>query len=230
MKKSITNSVTSGQKKQIVKVCEEAAAKAARTAINDALLTRELAQRILYTGDKLQAQVKEVVAQFICAVSIELRAAEDAISLLRSLGLTLTTPAQPECKVAACFTNKKVFVYRDADFDNWLPAILPASIEVLVSGHELIKVTDEAELIKVGKPFTNLTQIENLILRTEKGEETGLITNGYANLFFLQVDSSVFAMSARRRDGGWRVGLDRFRAWRGWRGENRFFSLDPLSS
>lgn len=222
MKTSITDRATSGQKRQIVKVCEEAVVKAARGAVKDALLTRELAQQILYTGDKLQAKVKEVVGQFICAVSIELRATEDVISSLRSLG-TVSVPQQPECKTKDCFMGK-VFEYRDSDFDNWLPATLPASAEVLVNGYEFTKVTTEAELIKVGKPFTNLKQIEDRILRTEKGENTDLITNGYSNIFFLQVGSSVFAVGAVRYSRGWHMFLRRFDARNEWRAGGRFFS------
>ncbi len=74
---SITNSITDGQKKQIIRVCEDAALKAATEAVEEALLTKELAQRILSGGDKLQAKLKEVVGQFICGVSIELRQEED---------------------------------------------------------------------------------------------------------------------------------------------------------
>lgn len=143
---------------------------------------------------------------------------------LRNLGLTITLPAQPECKTAECFTGDKVFVYRNADFDNWLPATLPATAEVAVNGYKFTKVTTEAEMMKVGKPFTNLTQIENLILRTEKGEETGLITNGCANLFFLKVDATVFTVFASRGSVGWSVCLLRFFARNEWSAESRFFS------
>lgn len=156
--------------------------------------------------------------------SIELRVTEDTVSSLRSLSTTLTIPAQPECTVANCFTDKKVFACRDGDFDNLLPVTLPASKGVKVAGVELTKTTTEADLIKIGKPLTNPLQIEDLILRTEKGEKTGLITNGYANIFFLQVGSSVFAVCAYRYADGWHVHLYHFYAGHEWYAEHRFFS------
>jgi len=141
-----------------------------------------------------------------------------------SLGITLSLPSQPICTVASVFTNKSISVWRDPDFDNLLPATLPASEGTSVSGYELTKTTTEAELIKNGKPFTNLLQIEDLILRTEKGEKTGLITNGCANIFFLEVGGSVFVVSAHRYVDEWYVRLHHFYAGREWYAEVRFFS------
>ena len=224
--KSITNSITTGQKKQIVRVCEDAASKAATEAVERALLTRELAQQILGKGDKLQAELTEVVSKFICRVSVDLRAREDLRSHLRDLNIALIIPAKPECTVAHCFTDKKVFAYCDSDFNNrdWLPKTLPASGKVTVSGYELTRTTTEGELSKVGGTFTNPLQIEDLILRTERGEKTGLITNGYANLFLLVVGASVFAVDARRYSDGWHVRCYRFFARYEWHGVYRFFS------
>ena len=147
-------------------------------------------------------------------------------SSLRDLGLTLTILIQPECVVAKCFTNKNIFAYRDSNFDNqeWLPKTLLASSATKVTGYELTDTTTEAEMAKIGRKFTNLLQIEDLILRTEKGENTGLITNGCANIFFLQVVASVFMVLAYRNDDRWNVNLNRFNARNEWNAENRFFS------
>lgn len=146
------------------------------------------------------------------------------IASLQDFGLTLSVPAQPECAIVDCFTNREVFVHRDPDFDNLLPATLPASGQISVNGYELTEVTAEAELATVGKPFTNLTQIDDLILRTESGENTGLITNAYANLFFLQVDASVFTVYAYRGSDGWSVYCYRFNPRGGRDAGFRFFS------
>ena len=129
----------------------------------------------------------------------------------------------PKCPVAHCFTDK-VFAYHDSDFDNWLPKTLPVSEETKVVGYELTKLTTEADMAKVGGMFINLLQIEDLILRTEKGEKTGLVTDGYANIFFLQVGVSVFSVLAFRYSVGWRVDCYPFDARRGWRAGSRFFS------
>ncbi|KKU58673.1 MAG: hypothetical protein UX81_C0018G0015 [Parcubacteria group bacterium GW2011_GWA2_47_12] len=145
---------------------------------------------------------------------------------LKRLPGTIIVPAQPKCIVAQCFTDKSVFAYRDSNFDSpqWLPKTLPASCEVAVAVYELTETTEEADMEKVGGRFTNLLQIENLILRTEKGENTGFTINGYTNIFFLQVDASVFAVRADRRVGWWYVGLYRFCARHEWYAEDRFFS------
>ncbi len=145
-------------------------------------------------------------------------------SSLRPLGITHTLPAQSICLVAQCFTDKNVFAYRDGNFDELLSKTLPASAETKVSGHELTKITTEADLAKAGGKFTNLLQIENFILRTEKGKGTGLLAKGYANLFFLQVGASVFTVNALRGSGGWGVHCFRFFAGLEWAAERRFFS------
>ncbi|OHA19340.1 MAG: hypothetical protein A3C08_01540 [Candidatus Taylorbacteria bacterium RIFCSPHIGHO2_02_FULL_47_18] len=143
---------------------------------------------------------------------------------LKRLPGTVIVSAQPRCIVAKCFTDKSVFAYRDYNFNSWLPKTLPVSVEIGVSGYELTDTTTEAEMAKVGKKFTNLSQIENLILRTEKGENHGLVTNGYANIFFLQVGASVFMVHAYRYDDRWSLCLYRFSARNAWYAESRFFS------
>lgn len=140
----------------------------------------------------------------------------------------MTIKPQKEIAVSRCFRDK-IFYWRDSDFDNWLPTTLPASEKVEVSEHRLIQTTMEGELIKMGKPFTNLSQIEDLIIRTEKGENTGLVTNGRANIFFLKVGSSVFTVCAYRDGGRWRVDLDHFDAGSEWLAGSRFFSLATLT-
>ena len=153
----------------------------------------------------------------------------EVMSLLRPLGITITIPAQPECVVAQCFTDQSVFAYRDSNFDTLLPETLPTSAETKVVGYELTKLLTEADLEKAGGKFTNLSQIENLILRTKKGENTGLITNGGANIFFLEVGNSVFVVGTRRRSGGWDVGCYRFHAGLEWDAGGRFFSPATLT-
>ena len=76
----MTERITEGQKKQIIRVCEDAATKATTEAVEEALLTRELAQCVLEEGDKLQADLKEVVGRFICRVSIDQRQKEDSLA------------------------------------------------------------------------------------------------------------------------------------------------------
>jgi len=138
---------------------------------------------------------------------------------LKSLGITLTIPAQKKCVVARCFTNKNVFCKRDSDFDSLLPKTLTASGEVKAMAYNLTETIREAELVKIGKHFTNLSQIKDLILRTERGENTGLSKQVDSNVFFLEVGGSVFTVEAYRVYNGWWMNcfrFDRRRAWYAW--------------
>jgi hypothetical protein len=96
MTERITERITEGQKKQIIKVCENAAIRAAREAVEEALLTFDLAQCILETVDKLQVELEQVVGNFIRAVSVSLREKENQLVswqnfYLAEFGITLDT-------------------------------------------------------------------------------------------------------------------------------------------
>lgn len=143
---------------------------------------------------------------------------------LRPLGITVKIPEQSECSVIDCFTHKKVSAYWSAVFYNLLLATMPASEKVSVRGYKLTKLTTEAELAKCSTLFTNLKQIENLILRTEKGENTGLDTNRGTNIFFLEVGKLVFTVNADRFFDGWSVNLHRFGPGSAWNGGSRCFA------
>ena len=176
------------------------------------------------SGDVMQGWIEnskglqKVLRETLCPPQSE------SESSLQNISITLSVPKQSQCTAANCFADKSIFVYRDPNFDSLLPQTMPASQEVKVSGVELTKTTTEAELAKIGNHFTNLSQIENLILRTKNAENTGLITNGYANIFFLQVGVSVFTVLARRLHDGWYVYLCCFRAGNECHAGHRFFS------
>jgi|GEM_PF-5960688 len=147
---------------------------------------------------------------------------------LTSLGITLVIPKQPKCRVVDCFTDQSVFVFRNADFDNLLPQTLSASGKVSVVGYELTRFITEAKLAQVeGGRFTNLRQIEDLILRTERGESTGLLTtNNYTNIFFMEVGTFVLTVRAHRRNSGvWDAYPYPFSPWMKLHGGHRFFSI-----
>lgn len=86
-------SITSGQEKQIIRVCEDAARKAAEEALAEAALTKDLSQHILAAGDKLQAKLKDVVVQFICAMSITLREGEERVTKATTIWKKITLGA-----------------------------------------------------------------------------------------------------------------------------------------
>ena len=138
---------------------------------------------------------------------------------LEPLGTVVAIPRMPKCVVARCFTNKAVFANRDSDFDRLLPEKLSASEEVIAVRYKLTNATTERQLSRVGGKFTNLRQIEDLILRTKK------CRNNFFHVFLLKVGISVFTILAQRRHGGWFVCCDRLGPWTTWFLDGHFFSL-----
>ncbi len=141
-------------------------------------------------------------------------------------------PAKPAMLVANCFTGKHI-AWRDDDLDKWLAKTVPAKGEGKVSYFQLPRNMQNRELAAevVGKSGTeeelkkflkeqgktyHLAQVDDLLIRTDRGEETGLLTNGWANLFFIEDENgAVFVLGARRHDGGWNVRVGDF-AYGGW--------------
>ena len=69
--------MTAGQRKQLIRFYEDAVQKGALEAIDEAVLTKDIAQSLLEQGDRLQTCLKIAIAQHICSVSVELRQNED---------------------------------------------------------------------------------------------------------------------------------------------------------
>lgn len=136
-------------------------------------------------------------------------------------------PAMGECIVARCFVNKgdvKTFAWRDPDFDVLLPERIGPVGKITVRGSELLETLTEAELLASVRTLQSPLQIEDLILRTEAGEDTGLRTDGYANLFFLELVNSVFTVYAYRLADGWSVHVYPFHPGCQWNAGPRVFS------
>ena len=127
---SIT-SIADGQKTQIIRVCEDAARKAASEAIDEALATKDLAQCILAAGDKLQADLKQVVGQFICKISGELRKAEDRAAEKLVLETTCVNPNRSDVGSGGHHGDVGSFDSNDHDlnvglkvYDDWFDALI----------------------------------------------------------------------------------------------------------
>jgi hypothetical protein len=72
--------------------------------------------------------------------------------------------------------------------------------------------------------ITTLPTIESLIERQEGGQNVGLRTDGWANLFFVEdKDGSVSVVYALRRGGRWCVDVDRLGSGDVWDADDRFF-------
>ena len=124
-------------------------------------------------------------------------------SVLHSLGKVVTVSATKTKNTVSCFTNETRYYSRDGDLDQYLPKNQPAQPESKFAVCELTQAATFkemaeqilgiqgdtktlAKLLKDRGYTTTLPAIEALIERQENGEDTGLLTNGYANFFFVE--------------------------------------------
>ncbi|MFA6273216.1 MAG: hypothetical protein WC673_01865 [Candidatus Paceibacterota bacterium] len=122
-----------------------------------------------------------------------------------------------------CFTNQSRYYYRDGDLDRYLPKVQPDQPESKFAVCELTEastfkqmvenilgvqgdINTLSKLLKEHGHTTTLPTIEALIERQENGEDVGLLTNGYANFFFVEnEDGSVSVVAVDRGGGQWDV-------------------------
>jgi hypothetical protein len=146
-------------------------------------------------------------------------------------------------KLSESFVGSRYY-HRDSDLDGLLSAQQEAGAAGKVSVYQLERemafkgvaqallgvdeasIDDLAKGLIAGGHTVVPSQIEALIERTEQGEDTGLITDGYGNFFFVQdKKGSVSGVVVYRDDDGpWNVRVYRLDYGRRWRVEDRFFS------
>lgn len=157
----------------------------------------------------------------------------------------------PRMKTKDCL--KKGITWRDGDLDNWLSGHVPAIGEGSLDPYELtdsngttyrqiaeslLETTGSDEQLKKllkekGHTF-HLEQVADLLRRTKAGEDTCILNNGYANLFFIEDENGgVFGLRARWDDSGWdgvgwhvRVYQFDYSGW--WPAGDRFFSRNKV--
>ncbi len=168
----------------------------------------------------------------------------DAKALVKNLFekvLEVTLHASPEKLTAECFTNRLRYYPRDGDLDKRLPKSQPAQAKQEFRAQELTREASFLEMVKnifstdgtvasysrlliEGGHIVTLPKIEELIDRQEGGEDVGLKTNGYANLFFvLNDDGTVSVVRVFRCDGQWYVRVFRLDDARRWDAESHVF-------
>lgn len=130
-------------------------------------------------------------------------------------------------KTSKCFTNTSRYYYRDGDFDRWLPGNQPkaeaSAISTLGFEKDWTFVEAAAKILGIGAGSSTkligqalienghtvtLAQIEEMVEATERGEKTGMQTNGYWNFFFVETGNAndpVSVAHVRRDDSGWRA-------------------------
>ena len=147
-------------------------------------------------------------------------------------------------KMSESFVVGSRYYHRDSDLDGWLSAQQEAGASGKVSVYQLERemtfkevaqallgvdeasIGELAEGLIAGGHTVVPSQIEALIERTEQGEDTGLITDGYGNFFFVQdKKGSVSVVNVRRLDVGlWYVDVYRLDCEGRSDVEDRFFS------
>ncbi len=81
------------------------------------------------------------------------------------------------------------------------------------------------ELGGEAKVETTLSAIYGLLLKQPKGEEGALLTNGYANIFYVRdVNGTLRAVDASWHDGGWYVYASSVESTLAWDAGGRVFS------
>lgn len=153
----------------------------------------------------------------------------------------------PAVKIATLF--KEGFPYRDRDIDSWMtkqapivdsglsicyelieegPTFLDMARSVLEVGSEVEQEQIAKLLIERGKTFSP-KQVEDLKKRFVDGEtEIGFNTNGYANLFFVHDEKSVFVLNVNQNSDDWNVKVNKLGNSNRWNRENRLFSRNSL--
>lgn len=155
-----------------------------------------------------------------------------------SVTATTNLVALGEKKTAACFPKSR-YIHRDGDFDNRLPATQPkadtctistlaftkdwtfaeAAAKVLgIGAGTSIKLLGKA-LIENGHTMKSLAQAEIMVEKTERGDETGMRTDGYANFFFAETgneDNPVSVGYVSRGGRDWSADVSSLGSGRRW--------------
>ena len=103
-----------------------------------------------------------------------------------------------------CFAGSH-WRYRDSDFDSWLPANQPNADECVIAtlapandwtfaevAATILGIGAGTDVALLGKALIEngytmtLAQAEEMVEKTERGEKTGMLTDGYGNFFFVK--------------------------------------------
>lgn len=177
----------------------------------------------------------------------------EAPTSIFTLVKTITTPAITGKKTADCFMKKLRYSYRDSDMDNWLPenqseqpeshflvqelgqnAKFRQAVESFRQAVEsflvLVQTGDIknlSQLLKDCDHITTLPTIESFIEWQEAGDDFGLRTDGWWNLFFVEnKNGSVLFVRVGRYGGRWSVSAVPLDDANVWCAGDRFFFRD----
>lgn len=170
-----------------------------KAAVRD-ILTAQFRQFDGESGDQLEANLEAFLADIKAAA---IRRSAKAPKLFSSAS-TYALGTVVGKKTKKCCTGK-LWYYRDGDFDNWLPGDQPntdsGTVTVLTpmkdwtfaeAAVSVLNVSPDTPVAILGKllkerGFTmTLTQLEAIVEATERGNATGLRTDGWGNFAFVE--------------------------------------------
>ncbi len=100
--------------------------------------------------------------------------------------------------------------------------------ETILRSHDLLKYSKDLGILREiedGKEITNLAHLHRLLTLQGNGGKGILLTNGYANIFYIVgVDGNLWAVGARWYDGGWRLDASSVGGSHGWDAGSQVFS------
>ena len=188
-------------------------------------------------------------AKFTEAVeTLKAKTTESVKSVLKSLK-TITVGATKTKPTTNCFTDTARYYYRDNDLDRYLPknqsdqaesqfGVLPLTETTTFKEFAESVLGTQGDLKTLAKLLqqrgytTTLPAIEALIERQESGEDTGLLTNGWANFFFVDNEDgeSVSVVGVGRCGSRWYVIQRSFGGGCGGLAGRRFFLRNFLGT
>src|SRR3989344_3360904 len=192
--------------------------------------------------DAIQRNEHPFWAKFDEAVETLKTRVETTVKSVVQLLKTITVGAVNAKTTADCFTDRGRYYHRDGDLDKFLPKVqreqpesnfTPCRLTEAATFKQMaenalgvsVDIKTLSKLLKGRGHTTTLPAIEALIERQENGEDIGLLTNGWANFFFVDNEDgeSVSVVSVRRSDRRWDVRQYSFGRACGWAAVSRFF-------
>lgn len=173
---------------------------------------------------------KTTVAMAIMVAAIQKAFAEEN-HLLEFLGtLTISATTTPFVVKKELAIGQSGIKYHGDNFKQWFGGkVEEPQTETTLCSHRLKKWSrDPAIIAELGgeeKAETTLFTIGSLLSQQAKGESGSLLTNGYANIFYVRdVEGVLRAILVRWYGGGWYLGAHAVESPGGWNDGSRVFS------
>lgn len=202
-----TQSITSGQERQIVSVVEAAAGSGAKTVLQTLVsLDKDEAQRVLEGGDQVKVAVEVAVASVIRRLVARYPVLTET-RLLKPVAQA-TVPARTKSFNAATFYQTGTGLYVYDTFADRLdlsarPTVDSAPERPYVAS--LLKANAYDTDIRKELPETHLSTLEDIasLIGAQRSGQSGLLlNNGYANIFYVEgKNGEVFAVNVRWHSG-----------------------------